>query len=454
MEEVPRAESVRMAMTTLTRALDSSRAEQEQWQAEQKVLLQKIAGLEKTNRQHGVTEANMARRIRMLEHALQQRSGTAAAAGAPAEGVSLTGDANDEQAGRTAPLEPLFPPSLNDTISSDRSSSTEPSAEWLETISLRCHLDCVTSVVFHHSEPLLCSASQDATLKLWNLSSLAKSGSRDTELDACFTLRGHTGAVNMCHFCKDGTQIVSCSDDTTIRLWKVPPTDPGALYQAFGRSVLHLEKTLSGHSGAVRVALPHPTSDTILSASVDRTVRLWGADATQCFVPERSAGRVPTSAAFNTAHGSALIGYESGEVIVLDTEKVTESQVMGKESANPVLQVVCHDTLPLAIAAHGDGSIVCFDLRSGTEAQRISGAHAGAVRSLDIDSSGLALVSGGDDCEVRIWDIGKWTQLESHCCHVGRGVRCGVLDTVFHPDKCLLASAGADGIIQIFHQDS
>eukprot|EP00656_Telonema_subtile_P039085 TRINITY_DN44227_c0_g1_i1.p1 TRINITY_DN44227_c0_g1~~TRINITY_DN44227_c0_g1_i1.p1 ORF type:complete len:201 (+),score=11.27 TRINITY_DN44227_c0_g1_i1:54-605(+) len=175
----------------------------------------------------------------------------------------------------------------------------------------------------------------------------------------------------------------------------------------------------------------------------------WGADSTQTF----SVGSegIAACATLTMDGSSAILGCNTGEVVVLDLERMESTSTMGG-SGPDVLSVVAHRTLPLVMSARSDGSIVCFDLRSGKEAKRITGAHNGAVRALDLDSSGLLLASGGDDCEMKIWDIGRWEQLESHCAHVGGGVGCGVMSAVFHPEKRVLASAGADAIVHVYHQ--
>jgi WD40 repeat protein len=56
------------------------------------------------------------------------------------------------------------------------------------------------------------SASQDNTLRLWNIAS-----------GACEQVyKGHTKFVRTVAMCKDGKHFVSASWDGTLRLWKLP----------------------------------------------------------------------------------------------------------------------------------------------------------------------------------------------------------------------------------------
>lgn len=440
---------VQSAMQTITHALDTSHAEKERWEQEKKSLLVRIEQLEKEAVRHEATEVNMARRIQMLELALQHRAGKPD--GPEPRRVTFAGEAAVMPEVETSPAEtdsqtsPLLFGSGGET-----GVLQEEWKEWAEVVSLRCHLDRATTVAFHPTSPLLCSGSQDATLKLWNLTNLAR-GPVDNEMEVRFTLRGHTAAVNMCQFWMDGRAIMSCSDDHTIRFWDIPAPDEN-LYQAYGRSVLHHQKTLTGHRAAVLAAIPIPGSNHVISSSADHTVRLWGGDASSAFEMPTDQESVPTTVSVCTALSSCVVGYNTGELVLVDLEKMKQSRVIPADPGQrgAVYSVTSHQNLPLCIAAHDDGSIVCYDLRTGSAAHVLTSTHLGAVRSLDIDSTGLLLASGGDDCKVKLWDIGRWKVLEEHRSHVGGGARAGVLNTTFHLEKRLLASAGADGIVRVY----
>ena len=79
---------------------------------------------------------------------------------------------------------------------------------------------------------------------------------------------GHSNAVLSVAFSLDGTQIVSGSDDETLRLWDAV-------------SGAHLN-TLNGHSNSVRSVAFSPDGTQIVSGSNDRTLRLWDAVSGTC----------------------------------------------------------------------------------------------------------------------------------------------------------------------------
>ena len=75
-------------------------------------------------------------------------------------------------------------------------------------------------------------------------------------------LKGHTGRVYSASFSPDGRQIVSASEDNTVRIWDV----------ATGRQV---GAPLKGHTSTVYSASFSPDGKQIVSASYDKTIRIW-----------------------------------------------------------------------------------------------------------------------------------------------------------------------------------
>jgi len=77
----------------------------------------------------------------------------------------------------------------------DLSSSKEAFRKtWNAKYTLRSHFDGVRALAFHPTEPVLITASEDHTLKLWNLQKTVpakKSASLDVE--PLYTFRSHTG---------------------------------------------------------------------------------------------------------------------------------------------------------------------------------------------------------------------------------------------------------------------
>ncbi|MFN6496773.1 MAG: AAA family ATPase [Nostoc sp. DedQUE01] len=117
---------------------------------------------------------------------------------------------------------------------------------------LQGHEAAVGSVAFHPNGQMLVSGSADNTLRLWDIS-----GSAIGE-----PLQGHLGAISSLAFSPDGQMIVSGSSDNTLRLWDISGSPIG--------------EPLQGHQASINSVAFSPDGQIIVSGSSDGTVRLWG----------------------------------------------------------------------------------------------------------------------------------------------------------------------------------
>ena len=124
-----------------------------------------------------------------------------------------------------------------------------PSGEFVRT--LTGHSDAVTGVAVSADGRLAVSASNDKTLKVWELAS-------GRELR---TLTGHSGWVFGAAVSPDGRLAVSASGDHTLKVWEL----------ASGRKL----RTLKGHSNAVRGVAVSADGRVAVSGSWDKTLKVW-----------------------------------------------------------------------------------------------------------------------------------------------------------------------------------
>jgi WD40 repeat protein len=82
------------------------------------------------------------------------------------------------------------------------------------------------------------------------------------------SLNGHSFYVSGCAFSPDGKLIVSASWDRTLKVWEA---HTGALL-----------RSLEGHSSSVTGCAFSPDGKLIVSASWDRTLRVWDAQSGEC----------------------------------------------------------------------------------------------------------------------------------------------------------------------------
>ena len=102
------------------------------------------------------------------------------------------------------------------------------------------------------------SGDEDATLRVWNLST-GKSR---------YTLRGHTDWVTAVVVTVDGSRAVSASRDSTLRVWDLTTG-----------KLLHV---LEGHTDYVEAVAVTEDGLHAFSVSADKTIRVWDLGTGSC----------------------------------------------------------------------------------------------------------------------------------------------------------------------------
>ncbi|XP_028273773.1 striatin-like [Parambassis ranga] len=325
---------------------------------------------------------------------------------------------------------------------------------WNPKFTLRSHFDSVRSLAFHPVEPVLVTASEDHTLKLWNLQKTApakKCAALDVE--PIYTFRAHSGAVLSVTMSSSGEQCFSGGVDGTIQSWNTPNPniDP---YDSYEASVLR--GALCGHTDSVWGLVYSSTHRRLLSCSADGTVRLWNAaDASPSLAVfnERGELGVPTSVDLVSSEPHHMVtSFNTGHMGLFNME--TQQLVLKLDSAGPpeapckINKVLSHPTLPITITAQEDRHIQFFDNNTGKLIHSMV-AHLDSVTSLAVDPNGLYLMSGSHDCSIRLWNMETKTCIQEFTAH-RKKFEESIHDVAFHPTKCYIGSAGADALAKVF----
>ncbi|KNE56368.1 hypothetical protein AMAG_02182 [Allomyces macrogynus ATCC 38327] len=111
----------------------------------------------------------------------------------------------------------------------------------------------------------LISGSRDNTVRIWNLRSNATT----------HVLEGHAGSVLCLEY--NATHLVTGSSDRSIRVWSVPSThdDPGGPSWEGPDDTYRTSTILHGHAEAVLNLRMDPKHHRIVSCSKDSTIRVW-----------------------------------------------------------------------------------------------------------------------------------------------------------------------------------
>uniref|UniRef100_A0A672SZM4 Striatin 4 n=1 Tax=Sinocyclocheilus grahami TaxID=75366 RepID=A0A672SZM4_SINGR len=324
---------------------------------------------------------------------------------------------------------------------------------WNPRFTLRSHFDAIRALTFHPSQAVLLSASEDGTLKLWNLNK-AMHSKKNAALDVepIYTFRAHSGAVLSLAMGEEGESCFSGGLDGTVRGWKIPDlnVDPYDNYDPGVES-----SVLSGHEDAVWGLAYSSSLKRLASCSADGTVRIWdphnSSPCVSVFNKEKEHG-TPTSVAFvNSDPSQVVVAFDGGETLLYDLN--TEQSIMvlenqAKDGSELINCVVSHPSQPISITAHENRTIRFLDNKTGKVIHSMV-AHLDAVTCLATDPKGAYLISGSHDCSVRLWMLDNRTCVQEITAHRKKHDEA-IHDVAFHPSQPFIASAGADALAKIF----
>lgn len=198
-------------------------------------------------------------------------------------------------------------------------------------------------------------------------------------------LQAHQDAVFFVSFSADGKYFATGSADDTVKVWS---------------GDRRLEKTFYGHRDDIRSVIFHPKTQQVISASMDKTIRIWN--------------------------------------YVVDHRVILHHQ-------QPIRDLTFSSDGSQVITASEDQTLKLWQ-RNGQFLRTFTG-HTDWVNAVAWQPQGELIASGSDDQTVRLW------QQDGRSPHILRGHTDGILDLAWSPDGSLLASASRDQTVRLWSKE-
>ncbi|KAL3311262.1 WD repeat-containing protein 48, partial [Cichlidogyrus casuarinus] len=195
----------------------------------------------------------------------------------------------------------------------------------------------------------LYTAGRDSIIRIWNLN--------EAQDPYYQSMEHHSDWVNDIVLCCDGRNLISASNDTTVKVWNAQ--------KGFCMS------TLRTHKDYVRVLAYAKDQERVASAGLDHTIFLWD---------------VNTLTALTTTNNTVI----------------TSSLSDKKDS---IYSLAMNNSGTVIVAGSPDRLIRVWDPRTCQRPLHLQG-HQDNVRALLVNQDGDEIISGSSDGTIKIWSLG------------------------------------------------
>ncbi|WP_437525298.1 hypothetical protein WME79_37980 [Sorangium sp. So ce726] len=215
------------------------------------------------------------------------------------------------------------------------------------------------------------------------------------------TLRGHGEPLRAAVWSHDGQRVLSASDDRTARLWSAGGTGDPVVF--------------SGHEGRINAIAFSPDDKLVLTASEDGTARLWG----------ESGGQITVLDAGDKPAQRAAWSHDGARIVTASADNIARVYTVAGPAGR-------YDNARIYAVAGGYGTV---ELRG----------HTGALTAASFFDDGARVLTASEDGTARVWaadGTGKPVIL--------KGPDAKILFAAPSPDGTRVLTAWSDGIARIF----
>jgi WD40 repeat protein len=244
------------------------------------------------------------------------------------------------------------------------------------------------------------SVSMDASIRLWDL----ETGER----------RAHAAFEEQCRFSdvcmsRDGRWVFS--DYTSVKrgslaVWDLEAEGPLETISPY--------KVLYGHSEGVQGVAITPDGALGISASTDKTVKVWDLKSLRELRTLTGHTDLVRSVALTRDGRLAVSAADDKTLKVWNVESGRELFTLTGHSRS-VLGVAITPDGRQALSCSQDGTLKLWDLVTGSETHTLSG-HSDGILRVAISPDGRHAISASSDATLRLWDLKAAVNLATFTC--------------------------------------
>uniref|UniRef100_A0A1A9WBB6 Uncharacterized protein n=1 Tax=Glossina brevipalpis TaxID=37001 RepID=A0A1A9WBB6_9MUSC len=276
------------------------------------------------------------------------------------------------------------------------------------------HVEGITQIRFNSEGNKIASSSLDSTVIIWDLK----------ETSRCLSYTAQLGRVYGLSWSPKSNLLASCSHNRKVKIWE--PKSHGGITEEF-----------LAHSKPVRSVDFHPAGTMIITASDDKSLKLWRVPQRKfltsfnCHTNWVRSAKFSPNGKFVASCGDdkalRIFDINTGSCICCFTEELG----MGR-------QLAWHPNGKVVAVALSCNRVKLFDL-SSQELIQLYKVHDWPVNDLAFHPNGNFMLTGSNDETMKILDLLEGRPIYTLTGHIG-----GVTAVAFNHDGSRFASAGSD----------
>uniref|UniRef100_B8HUE8 Serine/threonine protein kinase with WD40 repeats n=1 Tax=Cyanothece sp. (strain PCC 7425 / ATCC 29141) TaxID=395961 RepID=B8HUE8_CYAP4 len=280
----------------------------------------------------------------------------------------------------------------------------------------------VNGVAISPAGHLLASASDDQTVRLWDINTAA----------VIRVLAGHQRGVKTVAF-QAGADLLLASggDDRLIHLWE---PESG-----------NLVHSLRGHQHAINALCFSPDHQLLASGSADKTIKLWHPGKGEWIADLIGHTLAVKTLAFAPSQPWLASGSSDRSVKIWDLARLKVLHTLADHTWSVTAIAFSPDGQFLATGSE-DRTIQLWECKSWQKVRTLSG-HGWPITSLAFTPDGNWLLSGSWDKTIKVWQVSTGEELARLTGH-----RDAINAVALAPKGETIASASADQTLRLWQQ--
>ncbi|KAG2341988.1 WD40 repeat-like protein [Suillus weaverae] len=305
------------------------------------------------------------------------------------------------------------------TTSWKKPAPERPAGSLMPECVIEGHSRCIWSLAYLGASCNVVSASDDGSIRQWK---------RGGELVGK-PLESNGGGIGSMAVSLDETMVVCGSVDGRLRLWNIKK---GSM----------IGDPWEGHDAAVKCLDWSPNALEIASGSQDGTIRRWNPDTGRQIAPPIKTSHIWVHAVKYSPQSDKFASGGAGAICIRSKDSKLLIEIKGHEDT--VMSLCWSKDGAHIFSGSLDSTIRKWRAIDGQELVVFRG-HTLLITSLCLTPNGSHIVSASSDCSIRIWDL-KTNQLVGDPLLHDDHVRAVVMS----PDGKYIASAGPDKKIYVW----